>query len=209
MISGSIQCHASNYTQGRNQKIKYIVLHYTANDGDTAKGNCNYFAGTKRGASAHYFADENGIWQSVQDSDTAWHCGANKYKHLYCRNGNSIGIEMCSRIDANGNYYIKPETVQNAIKLTKALIDKHGVPASNILRHYDVTGKRCPQPWVQDESRWRAFMNAFEGDNNMTKDEAKKVVKENAGLSDATIQFIADDYRWGDELIIKLAEAMK
>jgi len=46
-------------------------------------------------------------------------------------------------------------------------------------------------------------------DADMTVPEAKKVVKEKAGLSDATIQFIADDYRYGDSLIVKLAEAMK
>ena len=43
----------------------------------------------------------------------------------------------------------------------------------------------------------------------MTKDEAKNIVKQKAGLSDASIQYIADDYRYGDELIVKLATAMK
>jgi len=43
----------------------------------------------------------------------------------------------------------------------------------------------------------------------MTKEEAKKIVKAKAGLSDSTIQYIADDYRYGDDLIIKLAKAME
>lgn len=43
---------------------------------------------------------------------------------------------------------------------------------------------------------------------DITVEEAKKIVKEKAGLSDSTIQYISDDYRWGDELIIKLAKAM-
>lgn len=42
----------------------------------------------------------------------------------------------------------------------------------------------------------------------MTKDEAKSVLKTNAGLSDATITYL-DSYRWGDDLIVKLAQAMK
>lgn len=209
MVAGFIQCHQSNHTKGRHQKIQYIVLHYTANDGDTAKGNCNYFSGAERLASAHYFVDEASIRQSVADGDTAWHCGANRYKHPTCRNDNAIGIEMCSRTDARGEYYIKPETVANAVKLTKMLMAKYGVPASRVLRHYDITGKRCPAPWVNDESQWRAFLAALEGEIEVTKEEAKKVVKDKAGLSDATIQYIADDYRYGDDLIIKLAEAMK
>lgn len=49
----------------------------------------------------------------------------------------------------------------------------------------------------------------YKEDATMTKDEAKQIVKEKAKLSDATIQFIAEDYRYGDDLIVKLAEAMK
>ena len=43
----------------------------------------------------------------------------------------------------------------------------------------------------------------------MTKAEAKKKVQEKAGLDDKTIQYLADDYRWGDELIVKLAQTME
>lgn len=43
----------------------------------------------------------------------------------------------------------------------------------------------------------------------MTKEQAKEIVKAKAELSDSTIAYLADDYRWGDELIIKLATAMK
>lgn len=41
-----LMCHNSNYTKGRAGSIQYIVLHYTANNGDTAKGNCSYFSRT-------------------------------------------------------------------------------------------------------------------------------------------------------------------
>lgn len=42
----------------------------------------------------------------------------------------------------------------------------------------------------------------------MTKDEAKRILKAKAGLSDATITYL-DSYRYGDDLIVKLAEAVK
>lgn len=36
----------SNYYSGRGgNSIKYIVMHYTANDGDTDEGNAHYFQG--------------------------------------------------------------------------------------------------------------------------------------------------------------------
>ena len=87
---------SSNYTKGRKQEIKYIVVHYTANNGDRAESNGKYFQQPNRNASAHYFVDESNVVRSVRDSDTAWHCGAKSYKHDKCRNDNSIGVEMCS-----------------------------------------------------------------------------------------------------------------
>ena len=45
-------------------------------------------------------------------------------------------------------------------------------------------------------------------DLNMTVDEAKKIIKETAKLADNTIQYLYS-YRYGDDLVIKLAEAMK
>lgn len=154
------QCNSTNYKIGRTGEIKYIVIHYTSGNGDTAKNNADYFANNKDLlSSAHYFVDENVVWQSVKDADTAWHCGAKTYKHPYCRNSNSIGIELCSRKDGSGKYYFKDETVKNAAELTKSLMVKYNIPAANVIRHYDVTGKICPAPMVNDTSLWNKFKN--------------------------------------------------
>lgn len=158
-----IPCHAANYQQGRAQRIQFIVVHYTANDGDSARGNCVYFQRNPGlYASAHYFVDETGWEQSVADEDTAWHCGANTYKHPLCRNANSIGVELCSRKDAAGRYSFAPATVDQAVKLVQSLMDKHGVDGGHVLRHYDVTGKKCPAPFVDDPKAWAAFKERLE-----------------------------------------------
>ncbi len=149
--------HQSNYNKGRKQSIQFIVVHYTANDGDTAEGNGNYFAQPNRNASAHYFVDENEIVQSVKDTDTAWHCGAKSYKHPKCRNGNSIGVEMCSKKDDKGQYYINEQTQNTAVELIKVLMEKYNIPLENVLRHYDVTGKICPEPFVRNQVQWLDF----------------------------------------------------
>ena len=154
------QAHSSNFKKGRTDSIKYIVIHYTANNGDTAKNNLNYFANNQNlSASAHYFVDENEVCQSVKDADTAYHCGAKTYKHKVCRNSNSIGIELCSRKDANGKFYFKDKTVANALSLTKELMQKYNIPVANVVRHYDVTGKICPAPMVNDEKLWKEFLS--------------------------------------------------
>ena len=113
--------HQSNYNKGRKQSIQFIVVHYTANNGDKAQGNGNYFSQPNRNASAHYFVDENEIIQSVKDSDMAWHCGAKSYKHTICKNNNGIGVEMCSEKDDKGQYYINEQTQNTAIKPIKFL----------------------------------------------------------------------------------------
>ena len=115
------QCNSGNYQKGRSQAIQYIVIHYTSNKGDTAKNNADYFAREVTKTSAHYFVDENSVWQSVLDTDTAWHCGAKTYKHKSCRNANSLGIEICMN-DKDGN--IRLGSIVNAITLTKELMQK-------------------------------------------------------------------------------------
>ena len=172
-----IACNTDNYRAGRTQPVRYIVMHYTANNGDTARNNCDYYhrvGGLQ--ASAHYFVDEHGAMQSVREGDTAWHCGARAYWHPECRNANSIGIEMCSRKRADGSYYIKPETVANAAALAREIMQRYGIDTEHVVRHYDVTGKRCPMPWVDDPAQWVAFKDMLtlgrtneEEDENMVK----------------------------------------
>ncbi len=167
-----IACNTANYRAGRTQPVRYIVMHYTANNGDTAKNNCDYYhrvGGLQ--ASAHYFVDEYGAMQSVREGDTAWHCGARAYWHPECRNGNSIGIEMCSRKRADGSYYIKPETVANAAALAKDIMQRYGIDTDHVLRHYDVTGKHCPMPWVDDPAQWAAFLAMLTPENTTTVEE--------------------------------------
>ena len=62
-------------------RIKYLVIHYVGATGG-AEANCKYYSSKYIGASAHYFVVFTGeIWQSFEDGDIAWHCGASSYKH--------------------------------------------------------------------------------------------------------------------------------
>ena len=201
------QANEANFAHGRTQPVQFLVIHYTANNGDTVQNNLDYFAGNAVGASAHYFVDENGYGQSVKDQDTAWHCGANQYKHPDCRNANSIGMELCSRKDSRGNYYFLDQTVYNAAALARQLMQTYGIDRAHVLRHYDVTGKRCPAPMVASPTLWENFLNLLE-DKTMTYAEAIETVKEKTGFSDATMQFLTS-YIWREDLLKKLAQAMK
>lgn len=146
-----------NYTKGKNKKNKYIVIHYVGATGG-AEDNCKYFETVNRNASANYFIGHKGeIWQCVEDDDIAWHCGAKTYKHPYCRNSNSIGVELCCKKATNDTWFFEEATIKTAIELTKELMKKYNIPVSNVIRHYDVTGKICPEPYVRDVQAWNNF----------------------------------------------------
>lgn len=148
----------TNFNAGTASRIKYLVIHYVGATGG-AEANCNYFYSTYRGASAHYFVGHSGeIWQCVLDKNIAWHCGTSgSYYHRECRNSNAIGIEMCCRKKSDGTWYFEDATVKSTIELAKEIMAKYNIPIGNVLRHYDVTHKCCPEPYVRDISAWNAF----------------------------------------------------
>lgn len=150
-----------NYGSKRStSKIKYIVIHYTGNDGDKAINNAKYFQNNVVEVSAHYFVDDTTIYRSVPENYVAWHCGANKYYHA-CRNTSSIGIEMCDTLK-NGKYELSAKTKANTIDLVRSLMKKYNIPIENVIRHYDVSHKLCPAYFV-DEAKWAAFKKEIAG----------------------------------------------
>lgn len=133
--------------------------------------------------------DEDEVWQSVADKDVAWHVGARSYRHPSCRNANSIGVEICM-LDAQGR--VRQGSIDNAVKLVRALMTTYGVTIGRVLRHYDVTGKDCPAPMVADEKRWAAFKAALTAPERIEEedDEMYTIYK--------TIKDVPD---WGRECV--------
>lgn len=148
-----------NYEKG-NSGRQYIVIHYTGNSTDTAKANANYFYSTNRGASAHYFVDDTNVYEVVSPNNTSWAVGVNYgHNNLFgkCTNYNSINIEMCSK---KGK--ISDKTFANTVALVRKLMNTYNIPASRVVRHYDVCSKICPgwPGWVGDnETIWKKFKN--------------------------------------------------
>lgn len=169
-----------HFNKGRTQNIKYIVIHYTAGRKSTpgsAQSTRNYFNTTTTKASAHYIVDDGEIIQAVKDTDTAWHCGTTGTYYSLCRNSNSIGIEMCSTFNGENikdaydpGWSISEKTVKNTVELTKYLMKKYNIPITNVLRHYDVTHKICPAPFVLHTELWDDFLY------NISKEQEEEVV---------------------------------
>jgi len=73
-------------------------------------------------------------------------------------------------VEKNGQ--IHSETVQNAAELVADLCKRYGLSTDKIVRHYDVTNKSCPTPWVSDSSQLAAFrkkVDALLGNKTVSK----------------------------------------
>ena len=148
--------------------IKYIVIHYTGNKKDTAKGNADYFATSNtRQAGAHFFVDKKGeIWKSIKMNRIAWAVGG-KYTisggagsyYGKCTNTNSVSIEMC---DCTVNVGWKQML---AVRKLVQYIQKKCPNAKTIIRHWDVNGKACPAPMIgKDNKKWKHLYNKITKD---------------------------------------------
>lgn len=213
MVSITKNITTVNRTKGVNTK-KYIVIHYTGNKTDGALANANYFKSVNRGASAHYFVDKTSIYQCVEDNDAAWAVGVNYGKNnLFntVKNRNSISIEMCS----NGGK-IANETYKNTVELTRYLMKKYGIPASHVVRHWDVCSKACPgwNGWGAngcDASIWNQFkkditsgtvstpnvVNSGSTTNTSTSSSVLKVGSRGSAVQDVQKKLVALGYNVG------------
>ena len=171
-----------HFTRGDSREIQYIVIHYFGSLG-TAKAVADYFATTENESSAHYCVDEGRVvYQCVEDGDIAWHCGTKgDYLQPECRNSNSIGIEVrpCKLDHSTADsaqardWYFSKEVTANLVTLTRMLMAQYAIPPERVVRHYDVTGKWCPRPWVGEDvneywntsgnEQWEKFRAALTG----------------------------------------------
>ena len=182
MTITNMPCNPANYGGFRAQSVRYIVIHFTAGKNDTAKNNGEYFAREAVGASAHFFVDETTVIQSVPEDRVAYHCGGYIYYHPECRNGNSLGVEICTKWE-NGEYSFAPEAVENAQELVRDLMKAYNVPVERVIRHFDVTHKLCPAPFVgTGQAAWEEFKGGltmyqrFENVPDWAKPSIQKVI---------------------------------
>jgi N-acetylmuramoyl-L-alanine amidase len=160
--------------------VKKLVLHWTANPGASAANHKKYFGETlvatnmrkvKDGdnekltyASAHIFVDQKEAINIVPLNEMAYHANdvqkringvayrgvpeispnANKY---------SIGVEMCVEKDGTISQVVIDKTAQIFAELCRM----NKLTEKDIVRHYDVTHKNCPKPFVDDEKLFEAF----------------------------------------------------
>lgn len=182
-----VPCNPANYGGDRTaDEIKYLIFHYTGNDGDSDQNNVRYYRDTVVKASAHYFVDDDSITQSVPDLRVAWAIGGDKYAscaetgggkmHGIIRNYNSISIEMCDT-QRDGTYNVTEATLENAVALGRLLMERYHIPVENVYRHFDITGKLCPRYFV-DNNKWAAFkVRLAQAEGTMNQEQFNEMFK--------------------------------
>lgn len=93
-----------------------------------------------------------------------------KYYHKKCRNNNSIGIEMC----LTSKNMISDRTIQNTVELVQLLMKKYKIAPENVVRHYDVTHKLCPAPFIEKQ-KWRELKKQLVGETSSKKEYIKVI----------------------------------
>lgn len=141
--------------QTKLERVTKIAIHYVGNPASSAKANRNYFESLKEGkqnssgnyiyASSHYIIGLDGeVIQCIPENEISY-CtnSANPY---------SISIECCHE-DSTGRPNDK--IVKSLIELCQKLCKEYKLnPLTDIIRHYDVTGKACHLWYVNHEDEW-------------------------------------------------------
>ena len=136
------------------EKVRGVVVHYTANPGTDAMANRNYFESRKdepveqqNKVSSHFIIGLDGtILCCVPENEIAY--ASND------RNGDTLSIECCHP-DKTGKF--TQATYESLVHLVAYLSDKYELEQEGIIRHYDVTGKKCPRYMVVHPDAWKEF----------------------------------------------------
>lgn len=185
----------------RNRPIEYIIVHYTANPYPTGSARQNaYYLKQKRNAGTHYCIDDEEIIQCTEEHNVAYAIGDRFWRGFNPKfwlmdsrgnrkvlNNNSLNYEMCLGPTRNDSLIIEVTAQQ----IGWQLVNK-GLDISRVLRHHDVTGKRCPyfnyklnskgqidiNQWNQrdEDIKWKEFLEKvkFYQDIHLKRKNSKK-----------------------------------
>ena len=147
MRTKTLENYSPNFsTSARNKKkIKYIVYHYTGMRSENKA--IKRLTDLNSNVSCHYFIKRNGqIILMVPELYEAWHAGKSNWKKDISLNKKSLGIEISNKGHQFGYEIFSKNQITSLIKLSKYLIKKYNIKASNILGHSDIAFERKKDP---------------------------------------------------------------
>lgn len=135
--------------------------------------------------SAQVIADKDGVVLAMPPNEVAWAVGDSHLKlpsgklgqqalakNIFGNRQNyfTTSIEVCNNADWEAAVHNAMEWAATYLKDNNLVIDVEGSKDPQnlqalepgkilILRHYDLTGKICPKPLVDDSAAWRTFID--------------------------------------------------
>ena len=164
--------------------VKYIGRKYVKKDAKSyeADGVTPF-----RFGSAHVFCDMDSVTEAIPLDEVAWGCGDKNYKGGYQRiaekvfkrrqNFETVSVEICNNDIIKASLEDWKGAVENAKQWVVEFMNSYNLkldvdgsmapqtvetppPAGTVflLRHYDITGKICPKPFVDVPKEWKDFI---------------------------------------------------
>jgi N-acetyl-anhydromuramyl-L-alanine amidase AmpD len=183
------QTYKWNGSLTKRATTRYIVLHHRAGDGNVQSIHNTHLKNGWTGIGYHFYVRKDGGIYRGRPVDMV---GA------HTTNYNSISIGVCFE----GNFENESMSATQ-IKAGQELISylRSLYPNAEVKGHRDFNSTACP-------GKKFPFKDIKKGETAMTVTEAIKIIKDKTKIEDNTINFLLC-YKYGEELIIKLAKAMK
>ena len=97
--------------------------------------------------SSHYTIDEDGtIYAHVPEHLRAWHAGVSSWRGASDINSRSIGIEIVNPGHEFGYRAFPDAQIDAVVRLSKAIVARHPIPARNVIGHSDIAPGRKTDP---------------------------------------------------------------
>ena len=136
----------SRSAQGYDQRIQWIVLHYTSTD---LQSSLQLLTQTE--VSSHYLIDGRTIYQLVDEQHRAWHAGNSQWRGRTWLNASSIGIEMVNegyKDTVLGRQWAawSPQQIETLLVLLKDITSRYELGIDRVIGHADIAPQRKLDP---------------------------------------------------------------
>lgn len=175
---------------GERNRTEEIIIHHRSGNGDAQSLHNGHIENGWAGIGYHFYVRKDG---SVYRGRPLNAVGA------HCIGRNAISIGVCFE----GNYQSEKTMPEAQLESGKELILylKGLFPHAKIKNHSDCIATMCP-------GRYFPLEEILKGASKMSVQEAIEIIEEKVKLEKETINFLLC-YKYGEELVMKIAKALK
>lgn len=151
---GEYKVDTSMPSVAQNERVRFLVLHYTATDDATSLKIL-----TQGEVSAHYLVKTHPdsidgkpiVLQLVPESQRAWHAGVSNWHGRSSLNDTSIGIEIVNKgftekMLGREWYPYNESQIKLIERLTKDIVERYGIDPTDVIAHSDIAPLRKSDP---------------------------------------------------------------